>query len=74
MPLSYRAFTQRRGLTKEKMFEFQDMVESHTGEAKVEVSCVQGLAWVVTEHNPITKIKMGRTEERARWLEHSVLL
>lgn len=73
MPLWYRAFTQRRDLTKEKFFELQDVVESHTLEAKVGVSYVQGLAWV-TEHNPITKIKVGGAEERAHSLEHSVLL
>lgn len=71
--LWYRAFTQRRGLTKEKFFELQDVVESHTWEAKVGVPYIQELARV-TEHNPIVKIKVGGAEERARWLEHSVLL
>lgn len=41
-------------VTKQKFFELQDMMESHTWETKVGVSCVQGLAWV-TDHNPVSK-------------------
>ena len=70
--LSYKAFTRRLGLTKEKFFGLQDVMRSHTWEAKVGVPYVQGLAWV-TEHNPIAKIKVGGAEEKARWLKHSVL-